>query len=134
MSVSLGALRASGTAMRVTTKTRFTQRAASGSMDHAEGSDDRRATAIAWRKDLDEHAQRLVFGTAIGIDQCTRSRTEPRAPDGVSDQADDDVFERPWCAHLDRRTLREEHARDLGEVVHVGTEHDRTAVHGRLED
>src|SRR5262245_57042568 len=103
-------------------------------MDHAERPDDARAAAIARREDLGQRVEGLVLRAAVGVDERAGGRAKLRATNGVADEGDDHVLELAWRAHLDGRVLREKAFRNLGEVVHVRPEDDRTSMNSRLED
>src|SRR5690606_19130716 len=71
---------------------------------------------------------------AVGVDERTGGRADARAFDRIAEEPDDHFPQVVGRLHLNGRALAQELVGNLREVLHVRTEDDRLAVHGRFQD
>src|SRR5262245_65381118 len=105
------------------------------SMDDAEGTDDSRCAIGRQirRQQITDDRQGAITCATVRFDQRTRSGADARASNGIADQSVHRLFELAGRSDLDGSAVGEERFRDLTEVLHVRTEHDRLSVQGGFE-
>src|SRR5919201_3408374 len=101
-------------------------------MHQSEGTYDGRTVRCG--QQLGDLCERLVFCTAVRLDERAGGSANPRAPDGIHQQREQLLFELPIRMNTDRRAVRQERLGDFLEVVHVRTKQNRLAEHRGLED
>ena len=101
-------------------------------MHSSEGTND--GASAGHGNQVGDHGERLLFRSAVRLDQRAGGGAEPRAANGIGDERKHRLFEIAIGLHLHGRVVGEERVGDLPEILHVGTEDDRLAEHGRLEN
>src|SRR5678815_3020390 len=92
------------------------------SRDTAEGAD--HVARVVGRQKLRDGCEGFRPRAAIRFDECAGGRPQPRASYRIAKQLEQHGFELAPAPYLNRRTVVEESAGDLREVLHVRTKHN----------